>query len=218
MRNSLNRHFRITVCHSSAFPTTFVRSIGIKIINYSDSITANLNDIMQTKQLQKKPHISIQCNVTDNGYVFICVRSFWVGPITPNKHTNKHFGFHFMTSVLLLQINAEKTAGPLLVQSAKSFIKKHINAKPRRWRSGLERWPRVRNVRRSNPSRDRPKSLKRVETAPLLNARQYVSLDMIINYKHKPLSQYVWHAKEPLLLNHMAMSVELRSKFAALHR
>ena len=32
---------------------------------------------------------------------------------------------------------------------------------PRRWRSGLERSPRKRKVGCSNPSRDRPKSLKR---------------------------------------------------------
>ena len=38
--------------------------------------------------------------------------------------------------------------------------------------SGLERSPRKWKVGCSNPSRDRPKSLKQVEKAPLLHARQ----------------------------------------------
>ena len=38
--------------------------------------------------------------------------------------------------------------------------------------AGFERSPRKRKVGRSNPSRNKPKSLKQVVTAPLLNARQ----------------------------------------------
>ena len=34
---------RFKVCHSSAFQTISVRSDYVKIINYSDSILANLN-------------------------------------------------------------------------------------------------------------------------------------------------------------------------------
>ena len=49
----------------------------------------------------------------------------------------------------------------------------------------------------SNPSRDRSKSLKQVVTVPLPNPR--VLGDN--HYKPCPVSQYVWHAKEPSLLN-----------------
>ena len=42
-------------------------------------------------------------------------------------------------------------------------------AKPRRWRSGLERSPRKRKIGCSNPSSDKPKSFKQVVTAPLPN-------------------------------------------------
>ena len=53
------------VCHSSAFQTISHRSVYIKIINYSDSISADLNNsisadlnnTVQTKQhALKKPH------------------------------------------------------------------------------------------------------------------------------------------------------------------
>ena len=43
-------HVSVKVCHSSAFQTILRRSVYIKIINYSDSISANLNNTMQTKQ------------------------------------------------------------------------------------------------------------------------------------------------------------------------
>ena len=39
----------LKVCHSSAFQTSSVRSVYIKIINYSSSILANLKNTMQTK-------------------------------------------------------------------------------------------------------------------------------------------------------------------------
>ena len=45
---------------------------------------------------------------------------------------------------------------------------------PRRWRSGLERSPCKRKSGYSNPSRDRPKSLKPVVTTLLSKARQQV--------------------------------------------
>ena len=62
----------------------------------------------------------------------------------------------------------------------------------RQWRVGLERSPRNRKVWCSNPSRDRPKSLKQEVTGPLLN---------------------------PLKNTHclMAMSAVYRSKFATFH-
>ena len=47
----------LKVCHSSAFQTISRRSVYIKIINYSDSISANVNNTIQTKQhAMKKPH------------------------------------------------------------------------------------------------------------------------------------------------------------------
>ena len=47
----------VKVCHSSAFQTISHRSVYIKIINYSDSISANLNNTIQTKQhAMKKSH------------------------------------------------------------------------------------------------------------------------------------------------------------------
>ena len=52
-------------------------------------------------------------------------------------------------------------------------------AQPWRWHSGLERSTRKRKVGCSNPSRDRPKSLK----------------------QGCPVSNRVWHAIEPSLLN-----------------
>ena len=50
------------------------------------------------------------------------------------------------------------------------FISNVKTALPRRWRSGPERSPRKRKVGCSNPSRDRPESLKKVVTALLLKA------------------------------------------------
>ena len=50
-------YFLLKVCHSSAFQTISCRSVYIKIINYSDSISANLNNTIQTKEhAMKKPH------------------------------------------------------------------------------------------------------------------------------------------------------------------
>ena len=64
-----------------------------------------------------------------------------------------------------------------------------------------------RKVGCSNPSSDRSKSLKQVVTAPLQNAQHEVgvsytdgSSEMTI-IKGCPLSQQVWHVKEPSLLN-----------------
>ena len=59
------------VCHSSDFQMS-VRSVYIKIINYSGSTFANLNNIMQTKQFAtKKPRsFSIETLFTKN-YVFL---------------------------------------------------------------------------------------------------------------------------------------------------
>ena len=46
----------LKVCHSSAFQTISRRSVYIKIINNIDSISANLNKTIQTKQhTMKKP-------------------------------------------------------------------------------------------------------------------------------------------------------------------
>ena len=44
--------------------------------------------------------------------------------------------------------------------------------KLRRWRSQVERSPRMRKIGCSNPDRDRNTSLKQIVTAPLLNALQ----------------------------------------------
>ena len=54
------------------------------------------------------------------------------------------------------------------------------NILPRRWRSGLDRSHRMRKVGCSNPNRDRPKSLKQVVTAPLLNVRQKVGVSRVL--------------------------------------
>ena len=40
----------LKVCQSSAFQSISRKSVYIKIINYSDSISANLNNTVQTKQ------------------------------------------------------------------------------------------------------------------------------------------------------------------------
>ena len=45
------------VCNWSAFQTILRRLVYIKNINYSDSMSANLNNTIQTKQhAMKKPH------------------------------------------------------------------------------------------------------------------------------------------------------------------
>ena len=56
-------------------------------------------------------------------------------------------------------------------QSSNGFQCSTPIVKPWPRRSWIERWPRKRKVGRSNPSSDRPKSLKQVMTAPLTNAR-----------------------------------------------
>ena len=62
----------LKVCHSSAFQTISRRSIYIKIINYSDSISANLNNTIQTKQhAMKKPHSYSNRNKIYKGLFFV---------------------------------------------------------------------------------------------------------------------------------------------------
>ena len=53
-----------------------------------------------------------------------------------------------------------------------------------RLRSQLERSPRLWKVGCSNPSCDRPKLLKQVVTALLLNARQQVRVSRVLGYDH----------------------------------
>ena len=64
------------------------------------------------------------------------------------------------------------TIGAIVTASVNQVVKWHRL----RWRSRLERSPRMRKVACSNPSRDRPMSLKQVHvlTAPLLKALQQV--------------------------------------------
>ena len=52
--------------HLSALQTISVRSLYIKIINYRDSISANLNNTMQTKQhaMKKRTFIQIETRFT----------------------------------------------------------------------------------------------------------------------------------------------------------
>ena len=69
------------VCHSSAFQTISVRSVCSKIINYSGSILANLNNTMQTKQhVMKKPHSYSNRNKIYKG-LLIVVEGFWAGNV-----------------------------------------------------------------------------------------------------------------------------------------
>ena len=68
----------LKVCHSSAFQTISVRSVYIKIINYSGNILAitDLNNTMQTKQdTMKKPHSYSYRKTIYKG--FYLVEGFW---------------------------------------------------------------------------------------------------------------------------------------------
>ena len=61
--------------------------------------------------------------------------------------------------------------------------------KPRRWRSGLYRSPCKRKVKCSNPSSNRPNSIKQVVIAPLTNSRHYVRVSRVLgddHYKRMP--------------------------------
>ena len=76
------------------------------------------------------------------------------------------------------------------------------------------RSPGKRKVGCSNPSCDRPKSLKQVVTDPMPNARHWVSVSRV-------LGGAPCHSRWGTLKNPhcpMAMSAEHRSKFAALYR
>ena len=67
----------LKVCHLSAFQTISRRSVYIKIIKYSDSISANLNNTIQTKQHDmKKPHSYSNRNKIYKGLYFV-VEGFW---------------------------------------------------------------------------------------------------------------------------------------------
>ena len=60
------------VFHSSAFQTISRRSVYIKIIDYSDSLSANLNNTIQTKQpAMKKPHSYSNRNKIYKGLFFV---------------------------------------------------------------------------------------------------------------------------------------------------
>ena len=62
----------LKVCHSSVFQTIFVRSVYIKIINYSCRILAHLNSTMQTKQrAMKTPHSYSNKNKINMGLIFV---------------------------------------------------------------------------------------------------------------------------------------------------
>ena len=67
----------LKVCHSSAFQTISRKSVYIKNINHSDSISANLNNTIQTKQhAMKKPHSYSNRNKIYKGLFFV-VEGFW---------------------------------------------------------------------------------------------------------------------------------------------
>ena len=73
--NSMNNG--VKVCHSSVFQTISRRSVYIKIINHSDSISANLHNTIQTKQhAMKKPHSNSNRNKIYKGLFFV-VGGFW---------------------------------------------------------------------------------------------------------------------------------------------
>ena len=63
---------RVKVCHSSTFQTISRRSVYIKIINYSDSISANPHNTIQTKQHAiKKLHSYSNRNKIYKGLFFV---------------------------------------------------------------------------------------------------------------------------------------------------
>ena len=64
------------------------------------------------------------------------------------------------------------------------FINLYEMNRTRRWHSRLERFPRMRKVRCSNPSCDGPNSLKQVVTVPQLNARQQVWVSWVLGDEH----------------------------------
>ena len=70
------------------------------------------------------------------------------------------------------------------------YIKTRSTSEPTRWRSQLERSPRMRKVGCSNPSHDRPKSSKQVVIDSLLNAKQQVLEDD--HFKRMPRA--AWHS------------------------
>ena len=81
----------------------------------------------------------------------------------------------------------------------------------------LERSPRKRKVGCSNPSRDRPKSIKQVVTDLSLNARQQVRVSRVLaddHYKRMPNVTLQNPLKNPHCS--IAMNAEYRSKLAAL--
>ena len=75
---------------------------------------------------------------------------------------------------------------------------------PLRWPSQQERSPCMLIVVCSNHGRIKTKFIKQVVTTILPNARQQVRVSRILGDNHIngcPVSLYVWHANEPLLLN-----------------
>ena len=62
------------------------------------------------------------------------------------------------------------------------FEQKYVShrSKPQQWRSRLERLPRMPKVECSNPSRDRPKPIKQIVTALLLNAQQTTGVNVTV--------------------------------------
>ena len=79
---------------------------------------------------------------------------------------------------------------------------------------GLERYPCMSKLGVQIPAAtDQPRQL---HCQTLGNRCEFDGSSEMTIINGCPVSQYVWHAKEPSLL--MAMSAEHRSKFAALHR
>ena len=75
----------LKVCHSSVFLTILCRSVYIKIIHHSDSISANRNNTIQTKQhAMKKPHSNSNRNKIYKGLFFV-VEEFWVENVQNNS-------------------------------------------------------------------------------------------------------------------------------------
>ena len=74
--DTIQRSTFLMVYHSSAFQTISRRSVYIKIINYSGSISANSNKTMQRKQhAMKKPHFYSDKNKIYN-WLFLWRKEF----------------------------------------------------------------------------------------------------------------------------------------------
>ena len=132
--------------------------------------------------------LSASCNITLYGFRVTSGLIFWY--VTP-KPCDIHVCIMLTFQIVMLNCHLFISTCQKNTITASTLMNYYTIillafrwGQPRRWRSGLERSPLKRKVGCSNPSFNRPKSLKQVVTAPLTNTRHSVWVSRVLTDDH----------------------------------